>query len=735
MKQRRGRHAGGIGSVLLCAIVAPGIANAAEKAGGGAPQGTIEELVVTAQKRAENVQDVPASISVLGGARIAAIHAIQLTDYATLAPGFQVDSGGAPGRTQLTLRGVSTGSGGSAAVGVYVDDAPVGSSSPFVQGNSFALDLMPYDVDRVEILRGPQGTLYGASTMGGLLKYVLKSPSLDQFQVQIGGDVAGIEGAGRIEAGARLAANVPLVEGKLSVRFSLYDESTPGYIDNALTGRKDENGLDQKGGRVSLLWAPADGTTVKLSAMLQDQNSKGVAAEAVDGQTLKPLFGDLTSSHIAAQPFRQTLDFYDATISHQMDWATLSSTTSYLGKNSKFVDDLTQNFGPLIPVFTAGAVAAGQTPVSTRLSIEKVTQEIRLTSPSHRTFEWLAGLFYTDEVGRDLETLHGLDLQGAAIPGLEPFAVFNEYSRYREFAVFGDATYRLNDAWDVTGGLRWARNWQTNRQDSFGPLVTPSSGGARSSQQVVTYMASTRYHFSKDAMAYLRIASGYRPGGPNLPFPGVPPTISADRLVNYEAGLKSEFLDRKLLVDAAVFYIDWKDIQINAVTAGGFNYITNGGKAKSQGFELQSTLVAAPGLTLGGTLAFTDAKLTDNAPSIGGRSGDRLPLTPEWSGSLTADYRHAIRGDWTGAIGADYRYAGARTSLVASNPDSVRLPSYGVFGLTAELTNGRYTARLFLKNLTDERALLSTNSARGAAALAVSILQPRTFGFSLDAAF
>lgn len=196
-------------------VAAPLLLQAFAAAAAGSTIDTLEEIVVTAQKRAENVQDVPSSISVLGGEQLQTLHAVQLTDYAAYVPGFQVDTRGSPGQAQLTLRGVAASISSGPTVGVYLDDSPVGSSSIFAQGSSFQMDLMPYDIERIEVLRGPQGTLYGASTMGGLLKYVTRAPDLGSFELRAGTDLLSIKNGSGTGWGGRAGLNVPLIEGKL----------------------------------------------------------------------------------------------------------------------------------------------------------------------------------------------------------------------------------------------------------------------------------------------------------------------------------------------------------------------------------------------------------------------------------------------------------------------------------------------------------------------------------------
>jgi iron complex outermembrane recepter protein len=722
----------------------------------------LEEIIVTAQKRAENVRDVPASITVMGGQQLANMSATRLTDYAAYVPGLQVDTDGTPGQTAITLRGINAISP-TAVVGSYIDDVPMGSSSGLARGSQFALDMLPYDIDRVEILRGPQGTLYGASTMGGLIKYVTRSADLNEFEARAQGEVSTIEGAGDVGWGVRAGTNVPLIEGTLALRASYFNQRTPGYIDNGKTGAKDEGDLEQQGGRVSLTWQPSETVSVKLAAMLQNIDAQSRSQMTLDPTTLQPIYGDLTSANDLRSPFEQQLQFYSATVNWDLGWADFTSASSYASADTTQVQDGTPGFAPLLPVLTQGATLLGFTPFSLDLELDKVTQEFRLASPSGDRVEWLLGAFYTDEDSHNRQLVRTLDAAGNPILAptfnpftgapilrpdgtpelLDPLAAIQIPSGYREYAVFGNLTYRFTDRFDVTAGLRWARNSQDFSQESLGPLIVvagaPPRAVGKSDEDVLTYLISPRFHVNDDLMIYGRVASGYRPGGPNVALAGVPPTVDADTIVNYELGVKTQLLERRVLMDIAIFRIDWEDIQLTVPAPGGVSYGENGGKARSQGVELASMYSPLTGLRLGMTVAFTDATLSEDVPELSGRSGDRLPNSARWSGSVTTDYERPIGADWFARVGAGYRYVGNRYSAVESSPAAIRSASYGVVDLNASLFDDRWAVRLFAKNLANKRTYLTPSvfydAFGGAARIDASVLQPRTLGVSLDVRF
>src|SRR5579872_56136 len=608
--------------------------------GSNSDQYVLTEVVVTAQKRSENLQEVPAAVSVLRGADLENLQAGQLSDYAAYVPGLQVDSGGTPGQTQITLRGIDS-NGGGVTVGTYIDDTPLGSSSLFAQGANYQLDLMPYDIERVEVLKGPQGTLYGASTMGGLLKYVLRSPGLTNFEARAGVDVFDIDGAGSVGIGTRATANLPLVKDTFAVRLSYFSRLTPGYIDNVAVGAKDQNTDRQQGGRISALWQISDNISWKLSAMAQTVNADSASVVTVNtvpfrydssGQPSgyspgRPTYGDLTDTHIPTLRYRQRLQFFASTLNWDLGWADFISATSYSQALNDINFDLTPGFGSLIPVFTGGAVPAGLAPFYTKLNLYKATQELRLASPSGGRIEWLFGMFYTSENAPQIQDLHATDLTQTPIASIDPLARFDSPSKYTESSAFGDITVRLPWSSDFTAGLRLARDHQSTSSDQTGVLIPTSNNSGGSSENVHTYMFALRHHFAADSIVYARVASGFRPGGPNTPFPGVPPKVDPDTLVNYELGLKSSLLDRRLQLDLAAFHIRWSDVQVQATTPSGIQFETNGGSAKSDGVEAEAAYAALRGLTLRLNGAYTRPVLTSDIASLGYHTGDRLALT------------------------------------------------------------------------------------------------------------
>ena len=707
----------------------------------------LQEVVVTAQKRVENVQLVPASISVLQGGDLERMHATSLADYGSYVPGLNLASQGAPGLNTIVLQGVPP-LGSASEVGIYVGDVPIGSSNSFQGAAALTLDLMPYDLDRVEVLRGPQGTLYGASTMGGLLKYVLASPDPNRFFGKAGAGVFGVHNANSAGFGVRGMVNLPILEGRFALRASAYDQWTPGYIDSGVSGAKHQNGTREEGGRLAALWQPIADLSIELSALDQKVQAEGVADVALNYAGTQPLYGDLKDDNSLPQPFKQEIQVYGATVKYDLHWAQLTSVSSWQRFSNNTDQDTTYYMGPYLPLF--GAPAPGDAALIEHLNLRKFTQEVRLASPQDQTLEWLLGGFYTHEQGSNNQAFVVYDSTGVPLPGLNPFTVAQLPSVYREYAVFGDLTWHLTSKFDVEGGARYAHNSQDFQQISGGVLLNPADPSAitatplfQSSEGVVTFMASPRYHINSNSILYLRVASGYQPGAPNVELPGipVPAEVNSSRLIDYEPGLKLTFLQNRATADVSAFYIDWTKIQIDVSTPNGVaSYLANGGKARSEGFDFSGTYMPVNALVLGVNASYTDAYLTTAVPSLSAGSGARLPEIPTWSGSLTADYDFPLSATWRGFVGGGYRYVGSEWSEVEGESTGVPVSSYHAIDLHAGVDTGRLNLTFYAKNLNDARAMQTPTvrdtdlgglpfDAKG------SVLQPRTVGVNVDVSF
>lgn len=686
------------------------------------------EIVVTAQKRVQNVQDVPISISVVDGEQMQQSGGAQLIDYAAYVPGLQVDNAGSPGRSTLSLRGVAP-IGPSATVGIYLDDAPIGSSGIYNRGQTFTLDLLPYDIERLEVLRGPQGTLYGASSIGGLLKYVTVQPDLREISVRAGGEAFSIAHGDDMGWAASAMLNVPIVQDQLAISGSYSQRETPGYIDNILTGEEDVNDAVQKGGRVALLWQPDSALTVELSGLWQsvDSDNFGIAYEAMGNLPLAPGAPFLSTNAQLPEPFTSDFQFYSGTIAYDLGFAELSSTTAYSELEILETSDASRIYG---------VAWGGLANYPATLHQKKWTEEVRLTSAASDKFEWMVGFFYTDEDNNHDQIVHALDASGEVIPELSPFAVVALPNTYQEYAAFGNATWKISELFHITGGLRWAGNEQTFSQVTRIPLLgLDASGTGSSKEEIVTYSVSPQINIDRDTMVYARIASGYRPGGPNVALPGFPATVDSETVTSYEVGIKAHFLDRAVSLDAAAFLLNWNDLQISAAFAEGINGLVNAGTARSQGVEASLLIQPAAGLSVGANFAYTDAKCTATTSYC--TDGDQLPSVPKIAAAMTAEYGFGLGGSADARVGGAVRIVGDRVSAVESSPLSVPVDGYATLNLNAAVTfDEKWTLRAYIRNLTDAEGRITSNVATtNPGFLSTVPLQPRTIGLAVDLAF
>jgi outer membrane receptor protein involved in Fe transport len=711
------------------------VVRAAATAAAEAPP-TVDEVIVTASKRAERAHDVPASLTAVSGQALAAEGAVRLEDYVAKIPGLVLSNVSfANGSNQVAIRGVTTGLGGNPTVGIYIDDSPFGASNSF--GSLAIPDLDPQDLARVEVLRGPQGTLYGAGSLGGLLKYVTAAPDYDRAFGRVEADGWQVDGGGS-GYGLRAAANLPLA-ANLALRVSGYDREDPGFIDDAAGGGRNLNNGRFDGGRAALAWRVNDDWTLKLSALLQHQYSKAAAVVDYDPFTMKPLYGDLDQVRSPGTgPMEQQIGAYALEVQGDLGFATLTSSSSYNKQTQHFNLEATPLFAPLIDAFFGVPGAGGA--VLTDAGLDKFSQEIRLASPAANRLSWQVGGFYTHEHAVSRQTVNTFDAATGAplVPPLPPFLDSLISTSFEELAVFGDATFRFNPRFDVTAGVRYSHNDQSQVQSASGLLEgDPTTLAGTSGDSAVTYLLTPRFHVNDDTMVYARLASGYRPGGPNLAVAGVPPTYGPDELVNYEVGIKSDLFDRKVSVDLAVYYIDWKNIQLNEVSPLGLSYFGNAGAATSRGAEASVSWRPIAGLEIDGDVSHTIAKLAAELPPGGGGvgvSGDPLPLTPRWSGQLSADYAFPLSGQWSGIAGASYRHVGAsQGNFAAPGTPRFQLDAYDVVDLRAGVRNDRWSLTLYAKNIGDSRGQSADDNY--IAVTRISIIQPRTFGVAVAASF
>lgn len=750
-------------------------AESADAAAGGSG----EAIVVTAQRREQVLIDVPQSISVVSGEDLERMQAKSFLDYANLVPGLNVTQDN-PGQSRLILRGINTGSVGS-TVAVYVDDLPFGQSGSLANGAILAGDFDTFDVARIEVLRGPQGTLYGANSLGGVLKYITALPNFTRFEVRAQAGVESVRGGGTGTL-ANAMVNVPL-GATLAFRASGFYHRTPGHVEAFGRTGKDIDDADSYGGRASLLFKPSVAFSVRLFALAQKIAADSPSNFAADPATFRPV-NPITGLSTGREQLRfeklpetHDIDYrlYSGTIDYDFGFADLTSITSYSTQKQNQISDISTNAARGL----ANALYAPTAPNTVGLafqnnaSLKKFTQEVRLVSPNSDRFEWLIGGYYTRETTGLAQVFMPFTLATQTfIPraivfggqSLQEFVTASIDAKYREIAAFGSATLHLGPHFDLTAGARYSHNRQSSRQQ-VNQLGTGAPQFGKSSEGVLTWSVSPRIEINPHAAIYARVAKGYRPGGPNFIPPGAAPNFpdefNSDTLISYEAGVKAETADHAFSIDAAAFHVDWDNILILTSAnsaAGPVGVNANGKRARTYGFEATATLRPTRGLNIAMNVAYTHARLRDDTTALGGLNltgglrGDQLPFTPPWQGNVSAEYEWALAGNVRAFVGGDIRLqsdqkAGFSAAYRARFGRQIEINGYDTVDLHAGAEFGNFTIQAYVRNLFDSRGLVNASytnppfsvpAALGGTGLPLAqatSIRPRTFGATVGIRF
>lgn len=687
-------------------------------------------IIITAEKRAQRLLDVPQSVSVISGESLDNQHATRLADYLTRIPSANIVENQA-GNSRIVLRGINTG-GVGATVATYIDEAPFGSATGLANGAILAPDIDPFDLARVEVLRGPQGTLYGANSLGGLVKYVTITPDTKAF------DAAAEVGAEDLSHGnmgwwARAAANVPLSD-VAAFRVTGFYRDDPGYIDDPNHGR-DVNDGKTYGGRLSALLAPTEHLKIRGSVLLENIRSNGTNMVDLDPVTFKPAYGKLKHLRVIAEPNDIDYRLYNGTVDYDFGPLSLVSATSYGTLDQSQIEDASSIYGPLLSGALGIPLGSG---VDQGMTQRRFTQEFRLASNHNDVVQWTVGGFYTHEKNRLSQNLYAVDgVTGASIPSLDGLILVSLPSKYAEYAGFANATWHVVPKFDLTAGGRWSHNKQSDAQNTDGLLAGgASSFGGKSSDSVFTYSVAPSYKLNPNTRIYARVAKGYRPGGPNAVSPlapaGVPRQFAPDSTTNYEVGLKTETDDHLLSLELTGFVIDWKDIQLLAQVEG-FGVNTNGGSARSKGIEFTAGLNPSRFLSLYANGSYVDAYLTKDTPAlVGGVKGDPLPYNPKWQSTIGAEYQQPVSPTLTAHAGISWHYTGVRHTDFDPALGQRRLSAFGQVDAHAGLDVGQFRIDAFAHNITDARGIVNLGffgDVNGN--VAASVIRPRSFGLAL----
>jgi iron complex outermembrane recepter protein len=733
--QQLATFAAGCGSLILSV---PSSAAAQTETESGAS--VVEEIVVTGTRREETQFEVPMSISVISAKTLQEQQVKTFNDFATQVANLSFNYGES---TAANDRGVAIrGIQGGDTTGYYLDDLPM----------PISLNPRVLDIQRIEVLRGPQGSLYGARSMGGTIRMITATPSLSEYSGNISAQGLTIDGAGDgYEASGTF--NIPLITDRLAVRVTPFVGKDAGYIDRVIspptnpadrTLTKDTASNEYEGILASALWQPNDDLTIRPSVMYQNSDADG-----------RPL-ADYTASN------RTNIRQYDVhekmtdewlyaglNISYAAGIGDITSTTSYLDRESFTREDVSE--------FTS--FAFGTDPVlsdiTTDYTTEILTEELRFTSKWDGPLQLIGGLWY-----QRTETVSHV---AQIVP--EYTALFGSPDLFRNYlptvakskAAFGELTYTFNDQWSATIGARYSEDDAETGGFVYGVVQGPltpedaTSNATKQSDSVVTPKILVKYKPTDEVVIFAQAAKGYRPGDGQVPPPAdfcastyaeyglSPESLSSygpDSLWSYELGTKWQSPDRRYSLSGSVFYIDWTDIR---VTLGfpdcGFSATINSAKAVSRGAELEFSARPLDALTLTAAVGYDDAEIKDPGERVTiPPAGSPIQHVAPWTGSFGAAYRHQFNAGVEGALRTDYTFTDASYSTTNSPTDPRRRPSYSLVNLRASLTTGALEYALFVKNLTNAHPNLGDQLSQAAELPdrpRWAVGAPRTYGVSV----
>lgn len=769
--------------MLGCAVAVlslPSLAVAQAQDSGGAD--SLQEVIVTAERRENTVQKTPFSLTAVTGEQLQERGISRLEDLAAQTPGISMKEF-SPGQTQYEMRGLPSSGGSSATVGLYVNDIPLAASANSFLGKA-AIDPDLFDLERVEVLRGPQGTLYGAGSMGGTIRLITAPANPKEFDAAAQTGVSHTQHGG-VNWGASAMVNLPLQDDLLAVRLVGTDKYDHGFIDrivvspfplgsagtcgfvtctrgnvqNAPVVAKYDNYNWERlqGGRAAVRYTPTDRLTVDLLAMYQGIHLGGLpqADTSVGLSSLDHYEAADIPDHLV-----DTFKIYSLNLNYDFDFASFTSTTAKWIHNAWWRTDTTEVSESLDNTYY-GESAFYPTPYLNSDSVEQFSEEDRLTSRGDGPFQWVAGIFYssfTSEVRQYTNTpeLAYLTVGGAAT---NPQGItYEEHTPYymKQYAVFAEGSYKFTDEWKLTAGVRGYK--YTARQDLWvaglftatGNL-TPTTGITSSQSTGTNPKINLAYTPSADTTLYAQIAKGFRPGGANSPAPaalcgntGIP-SYGPDSIWDYEVGEKMRFFGGALQVNGDVYYIRWNNVQQLLTLPCSYPFTGNIGTGESYGPELEVTAKVNPYVTLSVAGDYTVAKITSISASLAGntigstevlRPGLPVLNVPKYSVSEAIDVAIPVADRWkiTGRLTAtttgpfydiDYYVA--------------QLPSYTLADLRLGLAHGRWSGFLYLNNLTNKIAALTIGthswSSPTPAVQQASVNQPRTVGMELNYKF
>ncbi|MFN9848610.1 MAG: TonB-dependent receptor [Alphaproteobacteria bacterium] len=757
-----------LATTMLTAIGSSALAQAAT-------DNELDEVVVTAQKRSENLQDVPISIQALGSQRLDALQVSDVNDYVKFLPSVTAPTG-APGFSNFYMRGVASGennnhSGPLPSVGVYLDEQPVTT----ITG---PLDVHVYDIARVEVLAGPQGTLYGASSQAGTIRIISNKPDPSGFKAGYDLEVNSVA-HGDFGYTAEGFVNQPLGE-RAAVRLVAWAEHDGGYVDNVPgsfvfpTGavrvnnaREVENNfneVDTVGARAALKIDLNDSWT--LTPQLMGQRTQVDGSFAVD-----PAKGRLKISRYypegsddkwaqAAMTIEGKVANLDVLYAgaHMRRWIDTDSDYS----DYSFFYDTLFGYGQYT-TDDAGRFINTSQYIQGRDYFKKTSHEFRVASPAENRFKVVAGLFYQKQT-HNIEQRYRIDnlARAVEVPNWPDTLWLTKQLRTdRDLAAFADATFDLTDKLSITGGIRFFEyknslegffgfgrgfSSRTGEAACFKPTIVQGAPCTNVDKTTKgdgnTYRLNATYKFDPDRMVYATLSTGFRPGGINRR--GTLPPYKADFLKNHEVGWKTSWMGNRLRWNGALFYETWDDFQFSFLGANGLTEIRNAGKATMKGVETDINWLVFEGFSLVGAAAYTDAELDedyrpDPAAPREASKGTSLPVTPKFKGNLTARYQWTVGEMDAHVQGAVVQTGSAFPDLRSSDRAVIgKLPASTTFDLVAGVNRDSWRIEAYVKNLFDDNGQ-NDRFVQCASAVCSRVytipIRPRTIGLKFGQSF
>jgi iron complex outermembrane receptor protein len=779
-------------SLAICATLGRPAPVLAEAAGAAAPQ-VLESIIVTAQRREEDISRVPISIAAFDQDDLDSKNLKSLGDIASVTPGVSFRPVGYT--NWFTIRGISQNAGGGVAglgpntTALYVDEAPIQA-----RYNSAAVPTtvpFVFDIDRVEVLRGPQGTLFGASAQGGAIRIISRRPSLTDYSGFARAEFGQIDGGGRnTEIGGAFGG--PLIPGVLGFRVSGWARHDGGFVDQdpeqigkppantvprgqipgdtipgLLGGLKDTNVNrgDRYSARVALLWQPADG--VQIEPAFYYQNKKQNSVDLYDPTIGDPSSGKFVSSRALLQPMSDKLYSPSLKMTFGLGWADLTSVTTHIHRENSQGWDYTNVIPPAFGWAIPRTVADAE-PNTNSMDQNNFTQELRLQSTGTGRFQWTLGLYYAKIKQHDFQTLEALTwpdlwLANTGTPLAIPLVdgrysyVSDQFVTDTQKAVFAHVNYDLTERFSVFGGVRYEKQKNSYRSTASGPLVGPSSDRSATTEGNVTSpKIGLNWRVNDQTLVYTSASKGYRPGGAGIPVTldtdackqqlaavGSSADYKSDSLWSYELGVKSQLMDGRLSVEGSVFRINWTDIISSIfVPACATSLPKNLGKARSEGFELSVRALLAEGWSGSLNVGYTRARYSSDTSIFGrtiARKGSAISDIAPWTITAELAYQHIFASDYRGYASLDNRYTSKNkwktpaqdNTTAAYDPFQTTNPSVNTMNLRLGVeTPGGSDISLFVTNLLNESPVLNKNIFLVNITSGAFTIPPRTIGLS-----